>query len=101
MSDHPQEKLVSLPELVASARRLAGEDPQAFWRLVDEIRRDEAASSAVQEMCKETDRLSAELGYPAWQLLEAVVSIGLAETLGFLRREAERRATAATLARVM
>ena len=52
----------------------------------------EPAPSPTRDIAREAIALAKALEYQDWELVEAVDSAGLADTLGFLRREAARRA---------
>jgi hypothetical protein len=88
VSEHQQEKPVSVEELLESVRQLRGQDADGFRRLVDEISGDTSLG-----LSQDVIALAKTLGYEGYELLEAVDVCGLVRTFGFLRREAGRRST--------
>jgi len=91
MGDRPDTPSIPTPELLETIRQWAREDPQAVGRLLDEICLDESTAANRPSMCRDAVALAEALGYSTWELLEAAVSLGLARTVAFLRREAPHR----------
>ncbi len=89
MSESTQDKPVSVPELLASIRRLRREDPEGLRRLVEQICADTYAG-----LSRDVMALAKVLGYGDTELIEAIDCCGLVRAFGFLRLEAERRAAA-------
>jgi hypothetical protein len=89
----PDAASIPTPELLETIRQWVREDPQAVGRLLDEICLDESTAANQSSMCRDAVALAEGLGYSTWELLEAAVSLGLARTVAFLRREAAQRRT--------
>ena len=88
MFEHPQNKPLSVDELLHSVRKLRDQDVDGFRRLLDEMARD-----ANLGLSEEVSTLARTLGYSELELLEAVDGFGLVRAFGFLRHEAKQRST--------
>jgi hypothetical protein len=96
VSEPAQDKPGSTADLLDSIRRLGREDPEGVRRLVGEI-----CCDAYSGLSRDVIGLAKTLGYGDVELIEAIDCCGLVRTFGFLRLEAERRATAPVPARIM